>query len=309
MKTWSLVFIAAAFLRAQTVFGQTAIVGDAWTVGPLSVGTTAQTDAMDVVNSTYSAAAFQVSGVDETPFFQVASSGVMGVGVTPVAGLDVTGSGDSGAISLELDNGTLYPSTGNVQIAFGANGTADLMHSIQSVHSTTTANSSLNFYIWTPAVSTTSMGTVEVLSLVTTSTDATMHVMPATGTPAYELVVSNGFTLGGGTIHRIQELSPSSRAWKTDISYLSEADETQAYEDVRSLRHIRFRYKSWNKKKKKLVRDKKQPLRRGVLYEDAPESIKGTGRSIGVDERLINAEIAAQELIRRLETLEAEANK
>jgi hypothetical protein len=66
---------------------------------------------------------------------------------------------------------------------------------------------------------------------------------------------------------------------------------------VAGLKHVRFRYKG-----------AKGAKQRGLLFEEAPESIKTPANALSVDRRLLNAELAAQELLRRLATAEGEAN-
>ena len=70
----------------------------------------------------------------------------------------------------------------------------------------------------------------------------------------------------------------SRRALKSDISYLDEAAERRAYDEVKALRHSHFRYKAGGPK---------APLVRGLIYEDAPESIRSApGKSIVLENRL-----------------------
>ncbi len=73
-----------------------------------------------------------------------------------------------------------------------------------------------------------------------------------------------------------------------------------------ALRHAEFRYKRW--RRDRLVVDRKAPLRRGLIYEDAPESVRDSGESIVIDYRVNNAEMALKEVMRRLEAVEARAH-
>jgi len=50
-------------------------------------------------------------------------------------------------------------------------------------------------------------------------------------------------------------------------------------------------------------------MRRGLLYEDAPENVKGPGQSIIIDQRVNNLEMATQEFLRRLEVVQNVADK
>ena len=279
------------------------------------MGTTAPAARLQVVASSQATTIFQVSGVDETPFLTVASSGAVGAGLTPLADLDINGSGDSGAVGLQLRSGNQYPNTSSIQAAFGYNGTGNLSHAIRTEHSTSTAGNSMDFLLWNTGVSTPAVGNLEVLTLVTisssaSSTEASFHVMPpSVGLSTVEVTVSNGSTLGGGTVERAAEITHSSKELKSDIVYLGPEDEQRAYDEVFSLKPASFRYMVWNKKKKKLVRDRHQPTRRGLIYEDSPDDIKGPGKSLILDERVTNMELAAKELLRRLDALDTDAAK
>lgn len=302
-------FLTSAFLlmaASGAAFAQTAIVSDAWVLGRVVVGTTTPAARMTVVPSSAAAGAvFQASGVDLTPFLRVGNDGTVGLSTYSAAHLDVTGSADSANIGLMLRSGNLYGSSGMTQLTFGANGTANERHAINSVHLSSTAHNSLDFLVWTPDAGTTSIATMTVVSLVTISTasGASVHVRPV-GTPTVELVVSNGASTGGGTIHVAASVTPSSRRFKNDISYLSNEERLQAYDDVKGLKPVSFRYITM--KGEKFIRDRHAALHRGLLYEEAPEGVRGPGDSVSLDQRLLESEMAFQELARRLESLEKE---
>src|SRR5579859_7055874 len=102
---------------SQVAFGQTTIVGDAWIKGKLAVGTSSATARLEVKESSSAAAAFQISGVDETPFWVVNSTGSVGAGVSPASRLDINGSADSSAIGLMLRDGSMnYPNSSSYQM-------------------------------------------------------------------------------------------------------------------------------------------------------------------------------------------------
>ena len=303
------ILAAASLLAAVSgaAFGQTTIVGDAWVLGHVIVGTTTPAARMTVVASTFvPGAVFQTSGVDLTPFLRVGNDGTVGLSTNSAAHLDVMGAGDAANVGLMLRSGNLYGSSGMKQMTFGANGTVNERHAINSVHLSSTAHNSLDFLIWTPDAGTTSIATMTVMSLVTISSasGASVHVRPI-GDPVVELVVSNGLITGGGTIHVASSVSPSSRRFKTDISYLSDDERLRAYDDVKGLKPVSFRYMKM--KGNGFTRDRHAALHRGLLYEEAPESVRGPGDSVNMDQRLLESEMAFQELARRLESLEKEA--
>jgi hypothetical protein len=273
------------------------------------VGTTTASARLTVVPSSASMVPFQASGVDLTPFLRVGADGSVGFSTYSAAHVEVAGSGDSGDVGLELRAGNLYGGAGgNQQIVFGSNGTTNERHAIYSVHLSSTVHNSLNFMLWTPDAGTTSIATMTVLSLVSISSasGASVHIRPV-GEPTVELVVSNGASTGGGTIHVANSVTPSSRALKTGIAYLSDDDRRQAYEDVKGLRPASFKY--MKRKGAGLERDKRAATHRGLIYEEAPAGLRGPGESLSLDQRLLESEMAFQELARRLEKLDAEVAK
>ncbi|MEK7389442.1 MAG: hypothetical protein AAB036_07075 [Elusimicrobiota bacterium] len=292
---------------ASGAYAQTSVVGDAWIVGPVLIGTTtASRSRVNVAASSGTLTPFQISGVDLTPFLRVGNDGKVGLSTYSAANLDVNGSGDSANVALQVHSGNLYQSaSGRAQIAFGQDGTTNRRHHIDSVHVDSTAHNSLDVLIWSPDAGAANVATMTVVSLVTISTasGATVHVRPA-GDPVAELTVSDGGGLGLGTVHAAAQVTPSSRDWKSDISYLGERDAAAAFDRVRGLRHVSFRY--GRRKGGGFVRDTRAPLRRGLMYEEVPEILRGPGESVNATQRLVDAEMAFGVLARRLEAIRKE---
>lgn len=292
--------ISQFFLLAGLVSAQTVAISDALIGGRLSVGTTTANGRVFVLSNPATTVPFQVSGVDLTPFLRVERTGDVGIGVEPQANLDVYGSADSDDVAVQLRNGNAYPAADLPQLAFGYDGTADRRHSLRTTHATTTVNNQLSFYLWTPADDTDELGTLNAFALQTTTSGAGVHVNPTADTPIYDLTISRGGSLGAGEILAASEVQPSSRKIKADIAYLSPQDSAIALSEVAGLKHARFRYKT-----KRGV--SKRSLMTGLMHDEAPLSVRGPGQTVSFDERLNNAELAIQELIRRLENLEGKA--
>lgn len=308
-----LLLAALISILAAKAAAQTAIVGDAWIIGPVMVGTTSASGSrLHVAASSATEVPFQVSGVDLTPFLRVGKDGKVGMSAYSASNLDVNGFGDSANTALMLQSGNLHGSgTTRVQLAFGQDGTTNRRHAISSVHSDSTTHNSIDFLIWSPdAGSATSMATMTVLSLVTISSTAaiesSVHVRPV-GEPKHELVVSDGNSTGGGTIHVFSQVTPSSRDWKRDIAYLGTEEEAAAYARERGLKHVSFRYAKL--KGARFVRNSRAPIRRGLIYEDAPEQMRGPGETLSFDQRLIESELAFKEFARKLEAAEREVGQ
>lgn len=242
-----------------------------------------------------------ISSVNRQGMVTVNNVGEVGIGVTPQGNLDI----GVASIALQLRSGNSTSAVTSNQIAFGYNGDYSMRHLLRTEHSTSTAGNKMDFLVWNPgAASTTAVAGLNVLSLqgIATASNGSFHVHPI-GEPDAEVEVSDGLTTGGGTMQRLQVLTPSSRRFKTDIKDLSAKDEDRALSDVVGLKHARYRYKSQGKDGR-MIEDPAQPLRTGLIYEDAPESIRDGGEALSTTERLVNVEMALKASMRRLEELQ-----
>lgn len=113
------------------------------------------TDAIDLVFRT-----------NNTERMRVLSTGNVGIGITPNARLDITGT-NAGTTSLLLRSGNIGTGIASNQITFGYNNAASYMHAIKSRHqSGGDAQNAIDFYVWdqgTDAVGT--VGTKHVMSI------------------------------------------------------------------------------------------------------------------------------------------------
>lgn len=280
--------------QAQTVFDS-----ELWVPGKTGVGTASPGARFEAQGTSATASVFQVSGVDLSPAFRAGADGTLGLSTASAARGTVSGFGDAGDLALELRGGDLYPATSNYQATFGYAGSTNYRHAIRSKHANNVSSNSLTFSVWNAADSASTIGSREVLALLTHSTGTTVHVLPPSGaaisTYTVQLIVSNGTDVGAGTMRRMSEGSVSSGLIKEGIRPLGPAAEQKAFEDVRGLKHVRFRYKGTKGKKF-----------RGLLYEEAPESVQRGGGAVSFDQRLLNAELATREILRDLEREEGE---
>ena len=260
------------------------------------LGSGAQAEIVSAAENDYT---LVVSSSDASPLMKVSNIGQVGFGMeTPAGRVDIQGKGVADEAALLLRSGATSAS-GARQIEFGYDGEASMRHALRTRHSTATYGNAMDFLVWNPgAGSTTTAANLGVLSIEASTETAgggLVHVRPA-GHADEELVVSDGTTMGGGTIHRAAAYAPSSRRFKSDIRGLSERDEDRALAEIAALNPVVFRYKS---------DDARQPLRRGLIYEEAPESIRASGNAVSVDERVVELELALKASIRRLEALRA----
>jgi hypothetical protein len=177
-----------------------------------------------------------------------------------------------------------------------------MRHAIRTQHNAGDVGNRMDFLIWNPDVDPSAVGTLNVMSLNASDTASSgiVHIRPV-GTPDVELEVSDGVTTGGGAIVCGGISEPSSRDYKTDIRRLSRQDEEGALIDILALRPARYRYKS-------VVSgggfDMSRPSVKGLLYEDAPASVRGAKKTLILSERLANVELALKAAIRKLEGLQ-----
>lgn len=290
-----LLSLLPAFAQAQTVFDS-----ELWVSSKTGVGTSSPGARFEARGSSATTAWFQVSGVDLSPAFRIGSDATLGLSTASAARATVSGSADTGDLALELRGGDLYPDASNYQATFGYAGGTLYRHAIRSKHANSVSSNSLTFLLWNSG-SASAPGSSEVLTLLTHSTGTTVHILPPAGaalsTYTVQLVVSNGTDIGAGTMRRKSEGSVSSALIKEGIVPLSPEAEQAAFEEVKALKHVRFRYKGMKGKKRF----------RGLLYEEAPASVQAPGGTISFDRRLLNAELAARELLRALEREEADA--
>jgi hypothetical protein len=267
---------------------------DLRTAGDLLAGFLSYGPHADIQSRAENAFTLAVSSADRSPEIITTNVGqTMLGGWSPQANLEVV-SGQS-EVPVELRSGNASTATPSVQIAFGYNGDVSMSHSLRSEHNSAAVDNSLDFLVWYPPTgSTTTLGNLEGLALQElTASGGSFHVHPATGVATAQVEVSDGGTIGAGVVHRAAAYCVSSRAIKTDIAYLKEKAQKRAYEDVLALQPAAFRYK----------RDAPGTVRRGLIFEEAPESIRAPGNRISYDERLVNVELALKEASARLEKL------
>jgi hypothetical protein len=310
--------IAAALLGLSgPALADTKFSNDLSVSGQLGVSNFAPQATFDVRMSSADQYGIRVSSQNGTALMTLDGNGRLAIGVSsPMARFDINGAADSGDTALLLRVGNSSSTTSSSQIVFAYGSSETYRHSIRTRHvAGQDLYNTMDFFLWRSTAEPTVMGSVQALSLQAVTDASTqgvhnvsVHVMPA-GTPDVELEVSDGITTGAGTINRAAAGTHSSRAVKTDIAYLDQAEAVRALEDVKGLQHSRFRYKRLvhdRRGKQRLIADPSQPVIRGIVYEEAPASIQGPAKTVVLDYRVLNLELASQELDRRIKKLEAE---
>lgn len=290
-----LLAFAAAVARAQMSSS-----GAQNVTGQLGVGTLTPRATLDAVTASTDSYGLWISSRNGAPLLAVDAFGRVGVGTaTPGALMDVVGMGDNGDIGLQLRSGNSSStySSGQIVFAYGASGLYPHALATRAVSGQYLGND-IDFLLWNSTGQPSAIGTQRVLSLqaAPSVSSASVHIQPV-GMPAYELVVSDGQTTGGGSVLAAAVGAHSSRALKTVIGTLDDRDAATAYDDVKSLKPARFRYKRHD--------GAMGPLVRGLIYEDSPASIRDKrGQSIVMEARLANMELALAAAVRRGEDLE-----
>lgn len=295
MKIYAaLLMFAAAHANAEFV-----VTGNLTLSGQTGVGTSFPTATMEIRLSSSDAYAMRISSSNGTPLLIVDNAGNAGLGVsTPSARLDVQGSSDNSDLGLYLRAGNSSSTYSSSQIIF-ADASGKYRHSLRTRAAPGQySGNDIDFFLWRSTGQPEALGAQHVLALqgAPSASSASVHIQPV-GVPAYELVVSDGQTTGGGTVLAASVGPHSSRRLKNILGPIASQEAEAAYEDVKALRHATFRYKR--------AQATSGPLVRGLIYEDVPASIRAPiGESVSVTERLINMELALGVVYRRIEELE-----
>lgn len=288
--------LTALLLLPALGWAQFTASGDQTITGQMGAGTAVPQARLEVKLSASDNYALKISSQNGTPLFVVDRFGKVGIGTgVPQGLLDVASSDAAGDIGLQLRAGNSSTTYSSSQILFAYDSSGTYRHSLRTRHvADAYIGNSMDFFLWRSTDQPLALGEVGALSLqVWSASSATVHVRPSTGTPAYELVVSDGYTLGAGAVMAASVGAHSSRELKDIDGYLSAQDAARAYDEVKALRHARYRYKN-------------QPLTRGLIYEDAPASIREPrGQSISFESRLNNMELALKVAHGRIKDLEA----
>ena len=270
---------------------------------------------LDVKASSQSAVAFIVKDSGSNTLIYLASAtGNFGVGGTPgaTARFHVKSESAGSNTGVRFENTSTATSANGVNVfllADGENNTGDLFIRMVSKNGgASEANWSNGIDVSDAAKYKFSYsGTLGTADRVAISTHGFFHVMPS-GTPDVQLEVSDGSTTGGGTVHAASFAAHSSKKLKSDIRYLTTDEKKALYEDIKLLKPAEFRYLSHKKvDSKTMVRDTKQPLRKGLVLEDVPQSFrsKGDAEAISLNDQIFILQAAVQVLIGKVEALEA----
>ena len=229
------------------------------------------------------------------------SDGSVGIGISPADGTFHVFSADASTGTAGIADELTLEGTGNVGlsilttntgtgvIAFGDSDNSDvgLIQYVHTADSMTITMSGTERFIIGP------QGFTHINSGGSANHDA-------------DLEVSDGATVGAGAIHRATSGTHSSRNRKSHIRNFNPAEKMKAYDDVKALDAVEFRYKVRNSSGV-LVVNPAGKLRKGHILEDAPASIVD-GETIIIDHRILNLELALQIVIDRVETLQADNN-
>jgi hypothetical protein len=195
---------------------------------------------------------------------------------------------------------------GGGQISFSAGGAPLSQFSLRSRHSPDPGGeNAIDLYFSRNMNRWRAQQNIRALSLEDSNDDGrcTIGVSPV-GKAAFELDVSSGGGVpGGGTMRYGSAGEPSRRALFSRRKHLGSEEASRAYADVKSLRHATFRYKTLAASGYSDAPS--TPFVQGVIYEDAPESIRGPEKTIVEDYRVMNLELALKEINKRILQVEA----
>lgn len=299
---------------ASAASAQMTASGDMMITGQAGVGTAVPQARLEIKLSSADAYALRVSSQNGEPLLLVDKSGRLGIGLAaPGALLDVNGHGDTSDLGLQLRAGNSSSTVLSSQIVFAYDSSGTYRHSLRTrAADGQNLGNALDFYLWNSTGAPTTLGSLNVLGLLAgpSASTGTVHIQPV-GEPVYELTVSDGQTTGAGKVMAADITTHSRRALKGDIAYLGEDEERRAYADMKALRHATFRYK--RRTPRGWATNPGAPLVRGLIYEDAPLSVRDArGKSLVLENRLANLEMAlktADDGIAKLEAKITELEK
>ncbi|HVE12819.1 MAG TPA: hypothetical protein VNI01_05455, partial [Elusimicrobiota bacterium] len=258
--------------------------------GRLLVGFMDSGAQVEVESQAQSDHTFMVSGADGMPLMAADNIGRVSLGGARArAQVDVAANDLS--IALQLRNGAFRSMPGGPQLALGYSYPAQMRHAIATDHGADPKDNGIDFMIWTPKLSSAAIATERFLSLQEMSWNAaSFHVCPV-GRADAEVEVSNLAAKGGGSMRRFELQTPAFLGPEPGED-IEELLRHKAYETVLQLRHASYTYP-----------DDPSTRREGLLFKDAPESIRGKGGVVLLDTRVANLELALQESMKRLEGL------
>lgn len=150
---------------------------------------------------------------------------------------------------------------------------------------------------------------VEQGASISIDTD-TVHILQV-GDGDVELEVSDGATTGGGTIHRAASATHSSEKIKSDMRKFNLVEKQKVIADFKVYEPEEFKYKVVIGThpitgKPILIRDPNQKLRKGPIFERAPDFVKDMDtESVVLDDRVTQLEIVVKHLLDEIDRLEA----
>ena len=141
-------------------------------------------------------------------------------------------------------------------------------------------------------------------SVIATMTASSINIRPV-GAADVELEVSDASTIGAGAIHRASSGTHSMRHMKTVTKNYTPANEKKAYDDLKSLKPIRFRYRRGadpHNPGKPGVDDPTMPEHNGYNFDEVPAFIQDPNtETITIDDRIMQLEMCMKEVIRKVE--------
>mgnify|MGYP001590209543 CR=1 FL=1 len=131
-----------------------------------------------------------------------------------------------------------------------------------------------------------------------------LHIYPS-GSADVDLEVSNGSNIGGGTAHAVSFAAHSSAKLKSDIRYLTMFELAQYYAEIKTLKLAEFRY-TVGGSSDTLKKDVEQPMRKGLIFEDVPESLKSPHETVSLNDQIFMLQAAMKVLIEKVEKLDSQ---
>jgi len=297
VSAWRSGWIAAATGLAMALPAIAQSELDLEVTGQMGVGTMAPKARLEVQTSSREVAAVQVLDAGDRPIFVIDGAGRVGVRVAaPEARLDIA---PDSAEALTLASGSLSTSPIESQIIFEGKDATRFRYGIRTTHSSAArVPNNIEFFFremnW-PRPG----GDAPDFTIGTANSASGCGVgIRAAGTMAFELDISSGtIYAGGGTVLALHSGEHADAATAASVRYLDEKDEKRAYEETEALKPAAYRIKPD-------AGGAPGRITRGLIYEELPGSLRGREKSVVVDARVTNLELALKEINRRIAELE-----
>jgi hypothetical protein len=289
--------ILLSLLTAQVAHADAPVRERYQITGQLGVGTKLPQARLDLQMDQNDRYGLRVSAADGRPLFMV------GPDARAAIGLNLSSARESARLDLHgsvlLRAGSSDDEAQDNQVAFAAVRGQSSQFSIRSRHSRDgKSENAIDIYAFGARTDWQRGRGLRVLSVESGPSRRCGVSISASGTrrTSFALEVSSGSVPGSGAIRYGSSAMPDPRSAWVSPNYVDDGRAVAAYKTIMELKHVEANYIG--------SEQVGVPGMRGVLYDDAPESIRGPDRSVVVDARVAELELALKAIRSKIAALE-----